>query len=179
MLRTILCASLAACAIPGHAETWDFTFQGFHDPVTDTFVADRTLTGSFAGHDDDGDGTVSRAEITTLFLDGYDYVGCQGQSNDFWKCGTEAFSYTPGSALQFTAGQGGADPEGWVGAGHYYVAGQQEYGFSFHPNQFHTWSYQWTPETTFTISAVPEPASWAFLLGGMPLAAWAARRRKT
>jgi hypothetical protein len=178
MLRTLLCAGLAAFAIPGHAETWTFVYQGFHDQAANIFLADRTLTGSFAGHDANGDGTVARNEISSLILNGYDYVGCESQSNDFWKCGAEAFSYTPGGALEFTAGQGGADPEGWVGAGHYYVAGEQEYGFDFRPGQFNTWAYQWAPETTFAISAVPEPATWAFLLGGMPLAAWAARRRQ-
>jgi hypothetical protein len=178
MLRTMLCAGLAACALPVHAETWTFTYQGFHDQNADTFVAERMLTGSFAGQDSDGDGTVSRAEITSLILNGYDYVGCQSQSNEFWQCGTEAFSYTPGSALQFTAGQGGADPEGWVGAGHYYVSGQQESGFSFRPGQFDIWAYQWTPQTTFAISSAPEPATWALMLGGLPLAAWATRRRK-
>ena len=178
MLRTILCAGLAASAMPGHAETWTFTYQGFHDQNANTFLADRTLTGSFAGHDNDGDGTVSRAEITSLILNGYDYVGCQGQSNEFWKCGAEAFSFTPGGALNFTAGQGGADPEGWVGAGHYYVSGEQEFGFDFHPGEFNRWAYQWTPATTLTISAVPEPAAWALMLGGLPLAAWATRRRR-
>lgn len=178
MLRTILCAGLAAVALPGHAESWNFSYQGFHDKNADAFLPDRILTGSFTGQDSNGDGTFSRAEITSLVLNGYDFVACQSLSNEYWTCGAEAFSYTRGGKLEFTAGQGGTDPERWRGAGHYYVAGQQESGFDFRPGEFNIWAYEWTPQTTFTISPAPEPSTWALLLGGMPLLGWAARRRK-
>lgn len=178
MLRMILCAGLAAAASSSHAGSWNFSYQGFHDKNANVFLPDRILTGSFVGQDSNRDGTYSRTEITSLVLNGYDFVACQNQSNQYWSCGTDAFSYTPGKALVFTAGQGGTDPEGWVGAGHYYVAGKQESGFDFRPGEFNIWAYEWTARTTFTISAIPEPSTWALLLAGMPLAAWAARRRK-
>ena len=175
MLRPVLCAAmLAACAIPGHAATWTFVYQGFHDSVTDRFMMDRRLTGSFAGRDSDGDGALARAEITSFTLEGHDFVACESQSNDYWRCGMDAFSWR-GGVLSFSAGQGGSDPEGWVGGGHYYLSDDREFGYSFRPGSFEEWAYSWTPETTFMISVVPEPATWALLLAGVPLVAGAAR----
>lgn len=113
MSRTFLCVVLAACAIPGHAETWHFAYQGFHDSVAGKFLPDRKMTGSFDGWDADADGVVARSEITSLVVDGFDFVACESQSNEYWHCGAEAFAYRDG-ALSFTAGQYGSDPEGWV-----------------------------------------------------------------
>lgn len=177
MLRTLICAAIAAWAMPSHAETWHFEYQGFYDSFAGTFLADRTMTGSFIGQDHDGDGAIALAEITSLVLDGFDYVACASQSNEYWQCGAEAFSYRDGT-LSFTAGLSATDPEGWVGGGHLYIAGEREYRYDFRPGYFEEREYTWTPETRFAISAAPEPGTWALLLAGVPLALYAARRRK-
>jgi len=177
MPRTFLCAVLAACAIPGHAETWSFEYQGFHDSLAGTFLPERKLTGSFSGQDSDGDGVVARAEILSLVVNGVDFIACESHSNEYYRCGTEAFAYRDGT-LSFTVGQSGRDPEGYVGAGHLYTTGEREYRYEFWPGQFAEWEYRWTPETTFAITAMPEPGTWALLLAGVPLALFEIRRRR-
>ncbi|QGZ41997.1 putative secreted protein with PEP-CTERM sorting signal [Pseudoduganella flava] len=177
MLKTIVCGALVACALPAVAETWHFTYQGFHDSTSGTFIADRQLTGAFTGIDGDGDGIVARSEITSFLLNDYDYVACESQSNEYWKCGLEQFTFGTGGALSFKAGQWGTDPEGWVGGGHYFISGDGEYEYHFRPDHYEESSYRWTDQTSFMISSAPEPATWALLLTGLPLA-WAARRRK-
>lgn len=177
MSRTFLCVVLAACAIPGHAETWHFEYQGFHDLMAGKFLPDRKMTGSFDGWDADADGVLVRSEITSLIVDGFDFVACESQSNEFWHCGAEAFAYRDG-ALSFTAGQYSSDPEGWIRDGHFYFSGEREYRYSFRPEHSEEWEYHWTAQTTFAISPAPEPGTWALLLAGLPLAVLAARRQR-
>ncbi|TWI70169.1 hypothetical protein IP91_01249 [Pseudoduganella lurida] len=133
MVRLLACATLLACAAVAHAETWHFTYQGFHDTVTDTFTADRRLDGAFTGTDHDRDGVLTRSEISSLVLHGHDYVACEADSNEYYHCGADAFSYALTGALHFSAGEYGSDPEGWVGGGHYYIAGDGEYGYRYTP----------------------------------------------
>jgi hypothetical protein len=178
MQKTLVCAALAACAFPAVADTWHFTYQGFLDSVSGTFLADRRLTGAFTGIDGNGDGIFARSEITSFLLDGYDYVACESQSNEYWTCGLEQFAFGPGEALSFRAGQYGTDPEGWVGGGHYFISGDGEYEYRFHPGYYEQSSYRWTDRTTFAISSAPEPAAWALLLVGLPFAYGARRRKK-
>jgi len=175
MLRILFGAGLLAASSLSSAETWNFTYTGFHDTVANAFDAGRQLTGSFVGSDADGDGTIGRAEITSLVLQGQDFVACEAQSNEYWHCGAEAFSYSPGGALAFSAGQYGSDPEGWVGGGHYFISGDGEYGYSFRPSQWEEWGWQWTGRTAFAISPAPEPATWTMLAAGLVLLLSAAR----
>jgi hypothetical protein len=177
MFRAFIGASLLACTIPAQAGTWNFVYQGFHDTVADTFDATRRLRGSFTGTDSNGDGTIARNEISKLLINGYDYVGCESQSGEYWHCGAELFSYTPGGALDFTVGQYGSDPEGWVGGGLYFTAGDGEHGYLYRPNHYEEWAHLWTAQTTFAISPAPEPATWGLLLAGLPLALWVSARR--
>jgi hypothetical protein len=178
MLKSLVCAVLALCTAAPHAETWHFAYQGFHDSATGSFDGTRLLTGSFTGADGDHDGIVGRGEITALVLGGMDYVACQGDSNEYYHCGTDAFSYTPGGALYFSAGVWGSDPEGWVGSGHTYIAGDREYEYRFHLDEWEDHTYRWTPQTTFAISPAPEPGAWALLPPGLAILRLAAARRR-
>ena len=173
-------AALAgACAAAAAGETWTFVYTGFLDTTDNTFLPDRQLLGSFTGHDDDRDGIVQRAEITALYLNGKDYVACEADSNEYYVCGASAFSYSTLAGLSFSAGEAGHDPEGWVGAGHYFVSGDGEYSYFYRPGHDEELAYLWTARTRFSIaSPAPEPGTWSMLGAGLLVTAWAARRRR-
>lgn len=177
MSRTFLCALLAACALPAHGETWHFEYQGFHDSIAGAFLPERKLTGSFVGQDADGDGALVRAEITSLVVEGVDFIACESHSNEYYHCSTEAFAYQDGT-LSFAVGQHGRDPEGWIGGGHFYTSGEREWRYAYRLDHYEEWQYHWTPETTFVISSAPEPGTWALLLAGLPLVLHAVRRKR-
>ncbi|WP_107141506.1 PEP-CTERM sorting domain-containing protein [Pseudoduganella armeniaca] len=176
----LLCATLlaASCAAAQANATWTFTYTGFHDTGDDVFLPDRQLHGSFTGADGNGNGILERLEITSLILNGKDFVACEPDSNDYYICGAQAFSYTLGGALSFKAGEYGSDPEGWVGGGHYFIAGDGEYMYSYRPSHDERRAWLWTDKTGLVIASPnPEPSTWAMLGGGLLVTAWAARRR--
>lgn len=189
MFKTIAFATLMAASCGAHAvTTWTFTYSGFQHEFTEEFAADRVLQGSFTGHDINGDGYIKKDEISSFFLNGTDYLGCAGYSNENYQCGTDIFQYRIGGALDFTAGERGADPEGIYSNGHYYVSGDREFDYSFTPFSAVRNDYLWTGETRFEINnavvlaspvlAVPEPGTWAMLATGLLLVAGVARRRE-
>ena len=178
MLKSIVCAVLALCAAAPRAETWHFTYQGFHDSATGSFDGARILTGSFTGADGDHDGIIGRGEITALVVAGLDYVACADDSTGFYHCGADAFSYTPGGQLSFSASAWASDPEGAMGAGRSYVAGEREYEYRFYPGHWEEHTYSWTARTAFAISPAPEPAALTLLLPGLAMLLLAARRRR-
>lgn len=179
MFRHLFCVAVlaGACGATAAAETWTFAYTGFFDTTDNSFLPDRQLVGSFTAHDGDRDGIVGRAEITSLFLNGKDYVACEADSNEYYVCGASAFSYSTLAGLSFSAGEAGRDPEGWVGAGHYFISGDGEYTYSYRPRGDEQQAWLWTPQTRFSISAAPEPDTWALLGVGLLVTAWAARRR--
>ncbi|WP_338758702.1 PEP-CTERM sorting domain-containing protein [Massilia sp. METH4] len=177
MLRPLLFAAVAASAIPAHAETWHFQYRGFYDSVNETFLPDRELTGSFVGHDSNGDGTLVLDEISSFMLNNFDFVDCRNLGNPYYKCGMDGFTYSDG-ALYFTAGISSTDPEGLVGGGHYFTTGDREYRYEYTPNHIREWEYRWTDQTRLTISPAPEPSTWALLLAGVPLTVLAVRSRR-
>ena len=168
-----------ACAAAGAAETWTFAYTGFLDSADNTFKPDRQLLGSFTGYDSNSDGIMERAEITSLFLNGKDYVACATDSNAFYTCGASKFSYSTLSGLSFSAGESGRDPEGWVGGSHYFISGDGEYRYRYRPGHDENQSWRWTSQTGFSItSPTPEPGTWAMLGAGLLVMAWAGRRRR-
>lgn len=190
MFKTIAFATLMAASCGAHAATtWTFTYSGFEDANTGIFDAGRSLQGSFSGHDTNSDGYVDKDEITSFFLNGMDYLGCAGNSNDYYHCGTEKFQYQIGGGLEFSAGERGDDPEGAFRSGHYYMSGEQEFDYSFTPFSSSYNAYLWTGQTAFNINSavvlgapalsVPEPGTWAMLATGLLLVTGMARRRQS
>jgi hypothetical protein len=181
MFRHLFCAAVlaGACHAAAAGETWTFTYTGFLDNTDNTFLPDHQMLGSFTGYDDDRDGIVERTEITSLILNGQDFVACEASSNEYYSCGAELFSYSVTAGLSFSAGESGRDPEGWVGAGHYFISGDGEYRYSYRPGHDESHAYLWTPQTGFSInSPSPEPGTWAMLGVGLLVTAWAARRNR-
>lgn len=193
MFRSLAFAGLltASCAV--HAvPVWNFSYTGFLEQNTGLFSKTYSLKGSFSGQDENRDGYLEKDEITAFFLNGVDYIGCAGSSNEYYHCGTDYFRYKIGGKLDFAAGQGGGDPEGYTGGGHYFTAGLQEQEFHYTPSSYQENVYLWTDETRFRITknrghgvpmgaqvlAVPEPGTWMMLATGLLLVAGAAKRRQ-
>lgn len=190
VFATLVAASCAVHAVP----VWTFSYTGFLDENTGIFSSTYKLKGSFSGHDGNHDGFLDKDEISTFILNGVDYIGCAGTSNEFYRCGTDSFSFQIGSKkLDFSVGENGGDPEGYFGGGHYFVAGDGEYDYRYTPDSYLMSAYRWTDQTRFNIGkskgagnnpmmasavlAVPEPGTWAMLATGLLLVAGAARRR--
>jgi len=180
MFPRLLCAAAlaGACAAAHAGATWTFTYTGFIDSTDGSFLPDHLLTGSFTGADGNHDGTFERSEITSLILNGKDYVACEADSNEYYVCRAETFRYSTLAGLSFSAGESGHDPEGWVGGGHYFISGDGEYTYRYWPGNDESHAWLWAPQTRFAISPAPEPETWTMLGTGLLVTALAARRRR-
>lgn len=191
MLKSVAFAGLlaASCAASA-ATTWSFEYTGFYDEIGSVFDASRKISGSFTGTDSNNNGIVEQGEISSLLVNGTNYISCAAGSNDYYQCGTYSFNYdVAAKTLDFFAGTSGTDPDGYSMAGHYFQTGQREEDYQYVAGFYHaTTSYAWTDQTEFAISgavlsggavsAVPEPGTWTMLAAGLLLISGAALRRK-
>lgn len=188
MFKTVAFAltMAASCAANAAHNSWDFSYTGFLDEGSGEFLANYTISGSFSGEDSNRDGVLDKSEIFSLMLNGMNFIACAADSNESYHCGTDAFNYHIGGALQLEAGLFGNDVEGYAGGGYSFTAGKSEIDFSYSPNHYMYNARLWTNETRFSITPawsgnalpVPEPGTWSMLLTGLGIASFAAMKRR-
>lgn len=179
MNKLLPTGALLLCCTAAHAApiAWGFSFNGFYDSVSSSFLPDEVISGSFRGNDLDGDGLLAKEELLSLVVGELDYVACASDSNAFHTCGATGFSFSPDSGLYFSVGSYGSDPEGWVGGGRLITTGDQHYAYAFKPGMTTERHLYWTAETTLTMmSQAPEPHAWLMLAGGLLGLGWRGRR---
>lgn len=171
--------ALLLCCTAAHADpiSWGFSFNGFFDSMSNSFLPDEIIAGSFKGNDLDGDGILEKEELLSLVVGELDYVACAPTSNAQYFCGATGFSFSPDTGLHFSVGSYGSDPEGWVGGGRLITTGDQHYAYEFNPGTTTERHLYWTSETTLTMmSQAPEPHTWLMLGAGLLAMGWRARR---
>lgn len=173
----LLCCT-AASAAPLETVSWDFSFNGFYDSLTGTFLPDEVIAGSFKGSDLDHDGLLEKDELFALVVGELDYIACAADSNAYYQCGATGFAFSPELGLSFSVGSYGQDPEGWVGGGRLITTGDQHYAYEFNPGMTTERHLYWTSETRLSMmSQAPEPHTWAMLAAGLVGFGWRARRK--
>jgi hypothetical protein len=173
--RFALALAMAWAAGSACAEEWQFSYTGFNE--NGVFRPDERLTGSFRGADVDLDGKISLPELSSLVIDGRQYLdGCLSLSDPYFRCEIDAFQYALSGQLSITAQWWGND-EAFSGWGAGLRTGDRYSEWSYGWNE---WSRDrlWSSQTTFAITpAIPEPATVAMLLAGLAtLAGWRRRR---
>jgi len=166
-----------AHADPADTISWGFSFNGFFDSVSNSFLPEEVISGSFKGHDLDSDGLLEKDELLSLVIGELDYIACAATSNANYQCGATSFSFSQDAGLSFSVGSYGQDPEGWVGGGRLITTGDQHYAYDFKPNVTTERHLYWTSDTQLTMmSQAPEPHAWAMLVAGLLGVGWRARR---
>jgi hypothetical protein len=163
MLKTIACSALlvaGATSLPACAELWNFQYTGFDriEENTDLGFQPDSFSGNFRGLDGDHNGLLDYSEVSRFTWHGTEYAknslphpGCS-----YDACKLNSFSFNLATLqLQFSANWNFTDQfgggEGSLVAGNHY----DEY---FYTDIGHYTRWEWTDQTQFTISAIPEPS---------------------
>lgn len=168
--------NLVQASTPTH---WDFSWRFFFDTLTLKNI-DATVSGSFDGADLNANGVIDRGELTALTLQGRDVLGCV--SNSPVACGVSEFSYILGGTLTLRGSyvdywddNGGPD---WSSHEISMDTTTGVYSMNARAQQSHDGrDWMFTPETQFTISAVPEPETYFMLLAGLLVVGASTRAR--
>lgn len=169
---------IAAAVLAGSAQAGstfrEFTYTGFFHEEAGQFLPNAQLHGSFDSEDLNGNGVLENSEVTSFVLNGQQYAGNCGP--EVFLCGLFEFSYTPGGALVFeTAWSTNPWNENGVAGGEA-ISGVRVQEYAFWNGSETTTTLRWTEDTRFTISPVPEPATYGMLALGLGLVAVGSRR---
>ncbi|WP_338758358.1 PEP-CTERM sorting domain-containing protein [Massilia sp. METH4] len=177
-IRVIAAALLATAASSAQAyeKKYVFEYEGAwynHTLMGDEWVwdASRAWRGYFIGDDVDGDGTIVASEVSKFVANGFQADRCAVQ--EYTSCGATFEKYTIAGVFysawhvynvpgQYTRSQYWNLPDGGI-------------IYNDYPIDEH---YALGADTQFTVSVVPEPATWLMLGTGLLAAGAAARRAR-
>lgn len=173
----------SALSLPASAGTWNFRYEGFaYDISTGEdhyagFGGGYAVAGTFSGNDIDQDGVLELDEVSSFFAR-YPMTGCP--TGDFPNCALTEFSYSAEGGLHFASWSEWRYPGTDLGATMSIRSGESSLwrvasGYQLYRDERLTW----TPDTTFIITAVPEPSSYLMLgIGVLLLGRMGAQRRR-
>lgn len=171
MFKTAAVFALTLLASSAQAETrYDFSYRNLYEDGY-FLISGSGFSGYFVGNDDNLNGMFETAEVSDFVVDGAHFVGPQATCD---RCFL-SLNYTPGGSLVFNSGREDyATADGVFYYYNYYNNNGMSWGF----DGFYSRRLEVGPETTVTITQVPEPTTYAMLLGGLSLLGFAARKRK-
>ncbi len=167
------CAAGSSCA-----EDWHFSYTGFNE--NGTFNHDARVEGSFSGIDINPDGILSLSELTSLVIQGRQYLdGCLSLSDPYFRCQIDAFEFEYfGTGRLSIKAQWWGNDEAFSGWGAELRTGDRYSEWSYGMNEWQR-DWSWTNLTIYEIlpAPIPEPAGGVMLLAGLATLAGLGRRR--
>jgi hypothetical protein len=177
MLKTIACSALLVAgttSLPAWAELWNFQYTGFDriEENTDLGFRPDSFSGEFRGLDFDGNRVLDYSEVNRFTWNGTVYAknssphpGCR-----YDTCKLNSFSYNIDTQqLQFSANFSfKAEP---FGGGEGSLVAGDHYDEYFYADIGHYTRWEWTDQTQFTISVIPEPSRMAMSAAALLLIA--------
>ncbi|MQA19916.1 PEP-CTERM sorting domain-containing protein [Rugamonas rivuli] len=177
MLKKILAIAFAAATCASATATpvtYNFSYvgAGLNEPYSgpDRWISDYRIAGSFSGEDKDHNGVISETEVSSLKIEGTDIDNTEYIQQSNCHCSMELFSFKLKEQNLFFA----ASYTSWRGV--YSLITNTAVHIPTDPPNYST--YYFTPDTIYTLTAVPEPSTYAMMGAGLLGLAIAQRRRK-